>query len=403
MALLREFDFEIKHIKGKENRVVNDLSRSMKTIHLEAVSACETDVKERIKNAQETDPFVQTMTMYLQQEPTGVKYEGYQMNEGGLLTYRNRFYILACDNLKRFIMDELHKRPYSGHLGYQKMVIATNKQFYWPGLKKDIAEYLSKCIEFQQVKAEHRHPVGLLQPLPILEWKWETISMDFITGLPTSTKQNETIMVVVDKLSNSAHFIPVKSTCKAIDINHVFMKEIFRLYGMPKEIMSNRDMKFTSNFWKSLMVGLETNLLFSTAYHPQTDGQTERVNQILEDMLRMHVMHQPKKWEDYLSLVEFAYSNGYQASLNMSPFEVLYGRPCNTPVSWSNPINRISFGPDMLKEMEQQVTQIKQNLKVAQNRQKSYADQKRTPLEFKMGVHVYLRVRPRKSSLKMGA
>jgi hypothetical protein len=106
----------------------------------------------------------------------------------------------------------------------------------------------------------------------------------------------------------------------------------------------------------------------------------------------MHVMHQSMKWEDYLPLVEFSYNNGYQASLKMSPFEVLYGRSCNTLVSWSNPINRISFGPDMLKEMEQQVTQIKQNLKVAQNRQKSYADQKRTPREFKMGDHIYLRV-----------
>jgi hypothetical protein len=403
MALLSEFDFEIKHIKGKENRVVDALSRSMKTIHLAAVSTCETDVKERVRNAQETDTFFQTVTSYLQQEPTGIKYGGYQMMEGGLLTYRSRLYIPDCDDLKRFILDELHKRPYTGHPGYQKMITATRKQFYWPGLKKDIAEYLAKCIECQQVKAEHRHPAGLLQPLPIPEWKWETISMDFITGLPTSTKQNDAIMVVVDKLSKSAHFIPVKSTCKAIDIANVFLKEIFKLHGMPKEIVSDRDTKFTSNFWKSLMAGLETKLLFSTAYHPQTDGQMERVNQILEDMLRMHVMHQPKKWEDYLPLVEFAYNNGYQESLKMSPFEVLYGRSCNTPVSWSNPVNIISFGPDMLKEMEQQVTQIKQNLKVAQDRQKSYADQKRTPREFKTGDHVYLRVRPRKSSLKMGA
>jgi hypothetical protein len=127
------------------------------------------------------------------------------------------------------------------------------------------------------------------------------------------------------------------------------------------------------------MAGLETKLLFSIAYHPQTNGQIERVNKILEDMLRMHVMHQPRKWEDYLPLVEFTYNNNYQTSLKMSPFEILYGRPCNTPISWSNPVNRISFGPNMLKEMEQQVTQIKQNLKVAQNRQKIYADQKRTP------------------------
>ena len=155
--------------------------------------------------------------------------------EGGLLTYQSRLYILDCDELKRFILDELHKRPYFGHPGYQKMIIATSKQFYWPGLKKYIAKYLAKCIECQQVKAEHWHLGELLQPLPIPEWKWETISMDFITGLPTSTKQNDTIMVVVDKLSKSAHFIPVKSTCKEIDIANVFMKEIFRLHVMPKD------------------------------------------------------------------------------------------------------------------------------------------------------------------------
>jgi hypothetical protein len=149
------------------------------------------------------------------------------MTEGGLLTYRDRLYIPKDADLKRFIMDELHKRPYTGHPGYQKMITATRKPFYWPGLKKDIAKYLSQYIECQQVKAEHRHPAGLLHPLHIPEWKWETISMDFITRLPTSTKQNDAIMVVVDKLRKYAHFIPVKSTCKAIDIAQIFMKEIF--------------------------------------------------------------------------------------------------------------------------------------------------------------------------------
>jgi hypothetical protein len=352
MALLSEFNFKIKHIKRKENRVVDALSRSIKTIHLAAVRTYETDARERIKNAQETDAFFKTVTSYLRQEPTGLKYEGYQMLEEGLLTYRNKLYILNCDDLKRFIMDELHKIPYTGHSGYQKMITTTRKQFYWLGLKKDIANYLSKCLECQQVKAEHRHLAGLLQPLPIPECKWETISMDFITGFPKSTKKNDTIMVMVDKLSKSVHFIPVKSTCKAIDIANIFMKEIFRLHGMPKEIVSDRDTKFTSNFWKSLMIGLETKLLFSTAYHPQTDGKTERVNQILEDMLRMHVMHQPKKWEDYLPLIEFAYNNGYQESLKMSHFEVLYSRQCTIPISWSNPVDRITIGPDILKEME---------------------------------------------------
>jgi hypothetical protein len=228
------------------------------------------------------------------------------MLDEGLLTYRNRLYIPSCDDLKRFIMDELHKRPYIGHPSYQKMITTTRKQFNWPGLKNDIVDYLAKCLEFQQVKVKHQHPSGLLQPLPIPKWKWETISMDFITRLPKWTKKNDAIMVVVEKLSKSTHFIPVKSTFKGIDISHIFMKKIFRLCGMPREIVSDRDTKFTSSFWKSLMVGFETKLLFSTTYHPQTDGKTKRVNQILEDMLRMHVINQPKKWEDYLPLVEFS-------------------------------------------------------------------------------------------------
>jgi hypothetical protein len=169
MALLRKFEFETKHIKGKENRVADALSRSMRTIHLAAVSTCETDVKNRVKEAQETDPSVRDVTLYLQKEPTGEKYEGYQTTEGGLLTYRYSLYIPNCDDLKRFIMDELHKRPYIGHPGYQKMIIATQKQFYWPGLKKDVAKYLAQCIECQQVKAEHQHPARLLHPLPIQE------------------------------------------------------------------------------------------------------------------------------------------------------------------------------------------------------------------------------------------
>ena len=139
-------------------------------------------------------------------------------------------------------------------------------------------------------------------------------------------------MVVVDRLSKSAHFIPVQSTYKTIQIADIFMKEIFRLDGIPKTVISDRDVKFTSTFWKTLFLGLGTKIHFSTAYHPQTDGKTERVNHVLEEMLCMYVMQQPTKWEDYLHLVEFSYNNGYQDSLKMSPFEALYGRQCHTPI-----------------------------------------------------------------------
>ena len=140
-------------------------------------------------------------------------------------------------------------------------------------------------------------------------------------------------MVVVDKLSKSAHFIPVKSNYKDVNVAEIFLIEIFRLHGVMKMVISDRDVKFTSNFWKSLFAGLETKINFSTSYHPKTYGKTEPINQVIEDMLRMYVMSKPTKWEEYLHLVEFAYNNGYQASAKMIPFEMLYGKKCTTPVS----------------------------------------------------------------------
>ena len=164
---------------------------------------------------------------------------------------------------------------------------------------------MARCFTCQEVKYIHQHPTGLLQPIPIPEWKLESITMDFITGLLRTKKHNDSIMVVVDKLSKETHFIPVKSTYKALNIADIFMKEIFRLHGIPKIVSIDRDAKFTSRFWMSLFKGMDTKLKFSTTYHPQTDGQTERVNGVLEDMLRMYVMNQPGKWEDYIHLVEF--------------------------------------------------------------------------------------------------
>ena len=140
-------------------------------------------------------------------------------------------------------------------------------------------------------------------------------------------------MVLVDKLSKAAHFIPVKTTYKAANIANIFLNQVFQLHGIPKVIISNRDHKFIGNFWKYLFKGLNTTLNFSTSFHPQTDGQTERVNQVLEDLLRMYVKDQLGKWEDYLHLVEFSYNNNYQASAIFSRFKILYGRKCNTPIS----------------------------------------------------------------------
>jgi hypothetical protein len=229
------------------------------------------------------------------------------------------------------------------------------------------------------------------------------VTMDFITGLPIKRKQHDSIMVVVDKLTKATHFIPLKTTHRVADVADIFLKEVARLHEIPKTIVSNRDLKFTSNFWNGLFKGFRMNLNFSTTYHPKFDGQTERVNIVIEDMLRMYVMDKPSRWEDYLHLVEFTYNNGHHASLKMIPFEVLYGRKCNTLVSWDNLADKEVIGLEMLKEMEDQMIKIKHNLKVDQDRKKSYADSNRNHREFKVGDHVFLKVKTNMSSLKLGS
>jgi hypothetical protein len=170
------------------------------------------------------------------------------------------------------ILKEMHKVTYVGHPGYHKTVAAVKSHYFWPSMKREIVEYITNCMECQKVKAENRHPAGLLQPLSIPEWKWEVVTMDFITGLPRTRKQHDSIMVVVDKLTKAAHFIPLKTTHKAADVVDIFLKEVARLHRIPKTIVSDKDSKFTLNFWKGLFKGFGTNLNFSTTYHPKSGG-----------------------------------------------------------------------------------------------------------------------------------
>ena len=202
-------------------------------------------------------------------------------------------------------------------------------------MKNDIAVFVSKCLTCQQVKAEHQRPAGLLQPLPIPQWKWEDVTMDFVVGLPRTPEGYDSIWVIVDRLTKSAHFLPVKTTYTLERYATLYIREIVRLHGTPVSIVSDRDPRFTSQFWTSLQQAMGTTLKFSTAFHPQTDGQSKRTIQTLEDMLRACVIDFKRSWSDYLALIEFAYNNSYQGSIGMAPFEALYGRKCRTPVCWT--------------------------------------------------------------------
>jgi hypothetical protein len=199
--------------------------------------------------------------------------------------------------------------------------------------------------------------------------------------------------VIVDRLTKVAHFIPVKTTCKGSQLAELYMARIVCLHGVPKKIVSDRG-SFTSIFWKSFHENLDKKLNFSSAYHPQTDGHTERNNQVLEDMLRACALQHGGSWDKSLPYAEFSYKNIYQASLKMSPFEALYGRKCMTPLYWDQTGERQFFGPELIQEVEEQIHIIWENLRVAQTMQKGYADNRRRPLEFEEGDHVYLKVSP---------
>eukprot|EP00253_Pinus_taeda_P012142 PITA_12142 len=397
---LSGFDFDIKHLQGKENKVADALSRKIHNLYEVSFSGWESPIMEMIKEIADQDTEYQQLKSQIQQSTEKDSQQDYEVDDAGRIYFKKRLYVPNQHRIRNLIMDEFHISHYAGHPGYQKMITTIRKEYFWPGMKKSIVEYLARCLECQQIKAEHQHPTGLLQPLPVPEWKWEIISMDFITGLPRTKRNNDSIFVVVDKLSKAAHFIPVQSTYKAMQIAHIFKQNVFRLHGLPKTIVSDRDVKFTSAFWKTLFAELGTQLNFSTAYHPQTDGQIERVNQMVEDMLRAYVMQQPTKWEDYLYLVEFAYNNGYHTLTQMSPFEVLYGRKCRTPTSWGGPEDKLRLGPEMLKEMEDMVKRVRVNLKAAQDRQKNFADRKRRFKEFQVGDHVYIRIQAKRSTLQ---
>jgi len=235
-------------------------------------------------------------------------------------------------SIREMILREAHDLAYSIHPGSTKMYLDLKEKYWWYGLKRDVAEYVAICDTCQRVKAEHQRPTGLLQPMKIPEWKWEEVGMDFIVGLPCTQSGYDSIWVIVDRLTKVAHFIPVKTTYTGVKLAKLYMQRIVCLHGVPKKIVSDRGTQFTSHFWKKLHESMDTKLNFSSAYHPQTDGQTERTNQILEDMLRACALQYGTSWDKSLCYVEFSYNNSYQKSLKMAPFEALYGRKCRTPL-----------------------------------------------------------------------
>ncbi|GJV84966.1 putative reverse transcriptase domain-containing protein [Tanacetum coccineum] len=232
-------------------------------------------------------------------------------------------------------------------------------------MKAKIAMYVSKCMTCVKVKAEYQKPSGLLVQPIIPVWKWENITMDFVTKLPKTTSGQDTIWVIVDRLTKSAHFLPMKETDTMEKLTRQYLKEVFLRHGVPVSIISDRD-----------------------------NGQSERTIQTLEDMLRACVMDFGKGWDRHLPLIEFSYNNSYHTSIKAAPFEALYGRKCRSPICWAEVGDAQLTGPEIICETTEKIIQIKNRLQASRDRQRSYADKRRKPLEFQVGDKVMLKVSP---------
>ncbi|GKB21245.1 putative reverse transcriptase domain-containing protein [Tanacetum coccineum] len=258
------------------------------------------------------------------------------------------------------------------------------------------------CLTCAKVKAEHQRPSGLLVQPTIPEWKWDNITMDFITKLPNLSQGFDTIWVIVDRLTKSAHFLPIRENDPLDKLARLHLNRIVARHGIPVSIICDRDGRFTSNFWKSFQKALGTELSMSTAYHPKTDGQSERTIQTLEDILRACVIDFGKGWVKHLPLAEFSYNNSYHASIKAAPYEALYGQKCRSPVCWAKVGEAQLTGPEMIQETTEKIVLIKQRIQAAQDRQKSYADLKQKPMEFEVGDRVMLKVSPWKGVVRFG-
>jgi transposase InsO family protein len=358
------------------------------------------DLVNSIKTLQKYDSEAQKIKRYLAEG----RPSSFTVDDDDTLFFQGRLVVPTKDNLNmtQEVMEEAHDTPLSIHPGSTKMYQDIRQRFWWSNMKQDIARYVAECDVCRRIKAEHQRPAGTLQPLAIPEWKWDKVQMDFITGFPRSQKGHDAILVVIDQFSKVAHFLPVKETITASQLADLYVSRIVSLHGVPLEISSDRGSLFTSRFWNSFQEAMGTRLSFSTAFHPQSQGQVERVNQVLEDMLRACVISFGKKWEESLPYAEFSYNNSYQASLKMAPFEVLYGRKCRTPLNWSETGERPLFGPDIIQQAEEQVRIVRENLKAAQSRQKNNYDRKHKEMVYQPGEQAYLRVTPMKGTHRFG-
>ncbi|GJR72329.1 putative reverse transcriptase domain-containing protein [Tanacetum coccineum] len=395
LELLSDYDCEIRYHPGKANVVADALSRKERnkplrvralvmTIGLDLPKQILEAQTEAIKPENLKSEDVGGMLIENSKDPEKSRKEKLEPRADETLCLNNRSWLPCYGDLRTLIMHESHKSKYSVHPGSDKMYQDMKQLYWWPNMKADIATYVSKCLTCLKVKAEHQKPSGLLVQPEIPQWKWDNITMDFVTKLPRTQSGNDTIWVIVDRLTKSAHFLPMRENDPMDKLARLYLKEVVTRHGIPVSIIYDCDPRFALNFWMSFQKAVGTQLDMSMAYHPQTDRQSERTIQTLEDMLHACVIDFGNGWERNLRFIKFSYNNSYHTSIKAAPFEALYGRKCRSHVVGRG--ETLTHRPrNLIHETTEKIVQIKQRIQAAHDRQKSYANVRRKPLEFQVG------------------
>lgn len=392
-------DYDIQYRKGTENRAVDALSRmQQKEDNCFAITTVAPTCIQQVISSYDNDTYCSKLLSDLANDP--LSHPNFTL-DSGLLRYKGRAVVGQDDTLKLQILTTMHSSAYGGHSGVNGTYMRLKSVFFWPKMKEGVVTMVRTCEVCHRNKNDTGSKAELLQPLPIPDEAWTHISLDFIEGLPMFGGKN-VILVVIDRFTKYGHFLALSHPFTAQGVAKLFLDQVYKLHGLPVSILTDRDKIITSQFWKELFKVLGVTLNLTTAYHPQSDGQTERLNQCLENYLRCMTSSAPKQWSKWLSLAEYWYNTNYHTALKVTPFQALYGYAPN----YLSMKAYIDTDSTEVKEVCQQrrliMRSLKENLQAAQNRMKCYADKNRKDKQFEVGDMVYLKLQPyRQNSVEL--